>query len=142
MRARSLLGLAAFLALGCGSKDLVPVSGTVTLNGKPLVGATVTFLSVADEGSAYAGTSSLGKTDKDGHYSLQTTKGAKGARVGKYRVSISLLKEQVGDRDERRPRGGWKLADEVPTLYNEKTTLTFDVPDGGTDQADFPLTSP
>jgi hypothetical protein len=114
----------------------------VTLNGKPLVGATVTFLPVAAKGSVQAGNSSLGKTDEDGHYSLQTTRGANGARVGKYRVSISLLKEQVGDRDERRPRGGWKLADEVPPRYNEKTTLTFDVPDGGTDEADFPLKSP
>jgi hypothetical protein len=142
MRARSLLGLAALFALGCGSGKRAPVSGTVTLNGAPLAGATVTFQPIAPKGSIQAGDSSLGKTDESGKFTLRTTKGRNGALVGKHRVSISLLNPQVGDSDARPPRGGWPLADKVPPQYNAKSDLTFDVPPGGTDKADFPLKSP
>jgi hypothetical protein len=143
MQARSLLGLAIVLALGCGcSKRLAPVSGKVTLNGKALAGATVTFLPVAEEGAIEAGNSSLGKTDTEGRFTLQTTRGENGARVGKHRVSISLLAPQVGEDDSRPPRGGWPLGNKVPARYNADTTLTIDVLPAGTDKADFPLTAP
>jgi hypothetical protein len=142
MRARSLLGLAVVLALGCGSKKVAPVSGTVTLDGKPLVGASVTFQPIADEGSVVAGHASMGKTDASGKFTLeQTTTKKNGAIVGKHRVSISLLTQEVGDHDARPPRGGWPVTDQVPEKYNMKTELTFEVPSGGTDKADFPLTS-
>jgi hypothetical protein len=142
MRARSLLGLVAVLALGCGSKKLAPVSGTVTLNGKPLVGATVTFDPIAEKGSIEAGHASMGKTDEEGRFTLQTTKGENGARIGKHRVSISVMNQQAGDTDERPPRGGWPVTDQVPAEYNTESKLTFEVPPGGTDSADFPLKSP
>ena len=72
--------------------------------------------------------------------------GQKGAVVGSHRVRISALKEEFGEGDARRtgppPRGGWPLADRVPRKYNADSKLTFDVPPGGTDAADFKLTSP
>jgi hypothetical protein len=57
-------------------------------------------------------------------------------------VIISALEPHIGEGDARPPRGGWPLADSVPKRYNADTTLTFDVPPGGTDKADFALTAP
>jgi hypothetical protein len=143
MRARLLLGLVLLLALGCGTgKKIVPVSGTVTLDGKPLVGATVGFQPIAPEGKMDAGPGSQAKTNNKGEFTLMTALGENGAVVGKHRVMISLLNEQVGDSDARPPRGGWPLADKVPKRYNSESKETFDVPAGGTNKADFVLTSP
>ena len=69
------------MAAGCGTTvpnqpKLVPVSGAVTLNGKPLAGATVEFVPT---GSTH-GTGAYGCTDKTGKYELSTTRGGKGRR--------------------------------------------------------------
>jgi len=142
MRARLLLGCALVLALGCAGKKVVPVSGTVKMNGKPLAGATVNFQPIATQGSPDAGVGSTGKTDAEGHYTLETSTGLKGAVVGKHRVMISVLSQKVGDSDERPPRGGWPIENKVPDRYNNNTTLEKDVPAEGSDKMDFDLTSP
>jgi hypothetical protein len=142
MRARFGLGLALVLALGCGSGgNYAKVSGTVTLDGQPLPGATVSFQPIARSGSIEAGPGSVGKTNEKGEYTLTGDKGQAGALVGKHRVNITCLQQQAGDGDARPPRGGWPLADKVPARYNTNSEETFDVPAGGTDKADFRLTS-
>jgi hypothetical protein len=141
MRARLVLGLPLVLALGCGGAKLAPVSGKVTLDGQPLAGATVSFQPIAPQGSTEAGPGSSAKTDDKGEYKLTTDKGVDGAVVGKHRVIITCLQQQVGDSDARPPRGGWPLADKVPSRYNADSKETFEVPRGGTDKADFNLTS-
>lgn len=66
---------------GCGGPKLVPVNGTVTIDGKPVDGATVTF--VSDDGKH----SFSGSTDASGNYSLQ--EGEKtGAYPGSYKVIV------------------------------------------------------
>jgi hypothetical protein len=140
MRARLLLGFALVLGLGCGSGKFVPVSGTVTMNGKPLAGATVMFSPIAKEGSIDAGPGSGGKTNEKGEYTLTSDTGRTGAIVGKHRVSVSLMSPGTGETDERRRPGA--PVNQVPVRYNGKTELTFEVPAGGTDKADFALKSP
>jgi hypothetical protein len=142
MRARLLLLVFFVAVLGCSSKKLAPVSGRVTLNGKPLANATVSFQPIAEGKSPDAGAGSTGKTDEDGRFTLKTSTGQEGAVVGKHRVRISALETQVGDSDERAPRGGWPQGDKVPKRYNSESNETFDVLRGGTDKADFPLKSP
>src|SRR5262249_53014553 len=143
MRARLVLGLALLMVLGCGSgKKYAPVSGKVTLNGQPLVGATVNFQPIAPPGSVEAAPSSAGKTNEKGEYTLTVATGEKGAWVGQHRVMISALDAQVGEGDARPPRGGWPMKDKVPPKYNTDSKETFTVPKGGTDKADFALTSP
>jgi hypothetical protein len=143
MRARLLVGLVLLSALGCGAgKRIVPVSGTVTLNGKPLAKATVSFQPIAPPGTMDAGVGSQAKTNDQGEFTLTTATGQNGAVVGKHRIIITLLSEQVGDSDARPPRGGWPMADQVPKRYNSESQETFDVPAGGTKKADFALTSP
>jgi hypothetical protein len=142
MRARLLLAVAVVAAAGCNSWKTVPVSGKVTLNGQPLANASVSFQPIAPEGKVEAGPGSQGKTNDKGEFTLTMSTGERGAMVGKHRVMISKLNTQVGDSDERAPRGGWPQGDEVPERYNAATELKFDVPSGGTNKADFQLTSP
>ena len=139
MRARLMIGLALVVVAGCGSgRKLAPVSGRVTLDGKALVGATVSFQPIADEGALEAGIGSQGKTNENGEFTLSTATGESGAFVGKHLVRISLINNQV-DLDKRPPRGGWPQMDLVPSRYNSDSEETFDVLPGGTDKADFPL---
>ena len=140
MRARLLLGFALVLGLGCGSGKFAPVSGTVTMNGKPLAGALVIFSPIAKEGSIDAGPGSSGKTNDKGEYTLTSDTGRTGALVGKHRVSVSLMNPGTGESDDRRRPG--QLVNQVPVRYNGKTELTYEVPAGGTDKADFALNSP
>jgi hypothetical protein len=147
MRASTILGpalaLSLALAVGCesGSK-YASVSGRVTLNGQPLANATVSFQPIA-EGSVNApGPGSTAKTNANGEYKLMAADGRSGAWVGKHRVQISLVTEQVADTDARAPRGGWPQADKVPARYNRDSKEEFTVPAGGTDKADFALTAP
>jgi hypothetical protein len=62
--------------------------------------------------------------------------------VGKHRVAITLMNPQIGESDARRVRGGAPLINTIPRRYNENTELTFEVPSGGTTQANFDLKSP
>ena len=76
--------LVAFVA-GCGGSSgpkVYPVAGTVTLNGIPVDGATVSFNS-ADGNSAVA------RTDASGKYKLISSFGTEGTVLGTYSVTIS-----------------------------------------------------
>jgi hypothetical protein len=77
-------------ALGCGGSGrpkLVSVTGTVTLDGKPLEGAIVAFLPDVDAKAKYKRPSS-GITDASGKFTLGTYDKTDGAPVGKYKVGI------------------------------------------------------
>ena len=141
MRSHLVLGCAVLLAIGCGSK-YAPVSGKVTLNGKPLSNAHVMFQPVGKPGSIESGEGSAGTTNEKGEFKLTSSSGKNGALVGTHHVSISALEAQMGERDTRPPRGGPPLADKVPSRYNSKSEKTFPVPTGGSNKADFDLTSP
>jgi hypothetical protein len=144
MHTRFVLGFALVLALGCGgSKRVAPVAGKVTMDGKPLANATVTFQPIAEQGAIDAGVGSVGKTNAQGEFTLEASNGKTGALVGEHRVSIAVLNEKRGSSDERPPRGGWPLVNQVPDRYNQggKDELKFTVPADGTDKADFPLKS-
>lgn len=139
---------------GCqGSSDkyqVVAVSGTVTLDGKAVEGATVTFMPESAEGVAAAGT-----TDASGQYTLQTSGVEKrGAVPGTYKVTVI---KQV--HTEVNPSGGVPRSDgSVPVMSPAVTTesknvlpqkyatpkesgLTATVTDGGSNTVDFPLQS-
>lgn len=131
------------LVVGCGSgAKYAPVSGRVTLNGQPLANATVSFQPIAEGKMDAPAPGAIGHTNANGEYTLVSADGRSGAWVGKHRVSISAVTEQVGEGDARPPRGGWPQADKVPARYNKDTQEEFTVPAAGTDKADFALTSP
>jgi hypothetical protein len=142
MKARWILGVTLVSAAGCGGElpTSSPVSGIITLNGKPLAGAMIIFSPIAGRGEVLAGDGSAGKTNAAGEYSLTSSRGRPGAQVGKHRVRISIVPEQAGD--ERRPRSRVPIQSLIPLRYNEHTELAFDVTGGGPNKADFALTSP
>lgn len=84
-----------------GSKKFVPklgtVTGTVTLNGKPLAGVMVWFhpeqKKQESKGKSFHVSGSVGQTDASGHYELMydPKEGLRGAAIGKSRVEISTL---------------------------------------------------
>ena len=65
--------------------DLVPVSGTVTLDGKPVSGVTVTFIPTGATG----GGASYGATDASGKYELKSNDGRPGAVAGEFKVACN-----------------------------------------------------
>ncbi|MEX1042205.1 MAG: carboxypeptidase-like regulatory domain-containing protein [Pirellulaceae bacterium] len=70
-------------------EGLTKVSGTVTYQGEPIEGATVTF-SPADE----TGRAASGRTDSKGRFNLTTLNHSDGIMAGHYKVAIS--KTEVG----------------------------------------------
>ena len=73
---------------GCGgiaaNPNLVPVTGTITLDGKPLAGASVTFVGIG----ATPGEGATGLTDDAGKYELAHFRAGTGAMPGEYKVVI------------------------------------------------------
>ncbi len=152
---RVVLAFVCAVAVGCGGKPEVPkgavkkapVSGTVTMGGRPLEGAEVYFFT--DKFTGY------GKTNAEGRYLL-----AQGAAIGSNKVFISKLEGASAATTAKDPtlelndpaqteianqslagaarKGPKQLV--PPEFSSEKTTkLTFDVPEGGAKDADFNL---
>jgi len=139
------------LGVGCGGGNGVgtaDVAGTVTKDGLPLAAVEVFFSSEKFEG--------YGKTDAAGKYRL-----INGAAVGINKiymkkfsggVTAAGMDTSIPGMDEKQAEammaaqaatgdGAAGSASEIPPEYNsaETTKLTFPVPDGGTETADFKL---
>ena len=131
-----VVALLVFVA-GCGP-NVAPVSGRITLDEKPLANATIIFTPISDDPNP--GIGSQGKTDKDGQFTLKmmSKENTIGALVGKHKVSITAYE---GDDGSVLSSGSdMKFRKRiVPTEYNAKSTLTFDVPPGGSMSASFDL---
>jgi hypothetical protein len=110
------------LIAGCSKSgtEVAPVSGRVTVDGKPVEYLVVTFQS---EGKS----SGIGNTFKDGHYELIYKRGVMGAAVGPNRVTIALDTELA-----HRPNM-------VPARYNTQTELKREVKAGESNVFDFDL---
>ena len=86
---RTLLVLMALMFAGCGDggPKLVKAGGVVEYKDAPLAEADVVF--VPDEG----GQPSIGRTDKDGRFTLQTS-GRQGAPPGDHKVSVTAVRQK------------------------------------------------
>jgi hypothetical protein len=122
------------LAAGCQG-NIVPVSGEVTLNGKPLAGAVVTFQPVGSQTGKSpqpVATGSVGRTDAVGHYSLRLVHPDRpGAVVGDHAVTIALPSTS---RSETEPPATTRL----PAAWYDGSKR-FRVPEGGTKEANFQI---
>jgi hypothetical protein len=119
------------LAAGCGSGGN-PVEGKVTLDGAPLSGVHVAFFPAG--ASVNDPTLFRGVTDESGHFALRNPiENSAGAPQGKYRVSLTTAVAGPND-DETTPLP----PERVPAKYR---TQEFEVPAGGTTEANFELTS-
>jgi hypothetical protein len=101
---------------------LTRASGTVTMEGKPLAGAVVTFHPSSKQGSA-----AVGRTDKLGHFEMKTAGAGRGVLPDEYRVTITKItsEEKIMDPDEAKKytsREGKappapKVSNLVPAIY-------------------------
>ena len=117
---------------GCKSEVPVPVEGTVKLNNKPLADATVLFSPSRANGPGPF----VGKTNTDGHFSLGPVgKEGAGATPATYMVMITTAKP-----DPKNPDGPPLQKELVPAAFNDGSKR-FDVPSGGTKEANFDIKS-
>jgi hypothetical protein len=145
----SAVCLAGIGIIGCGSGTrLGNVTGTVTLDGKPLEGVSVAFM--PEQGGVASGV-----TDASGKYELTHTDG-KGAPVGKNKVAVTTIKKSASTVDmsqipsdspeyEKMMKAGGadyakQVKEPIPEKYNAKTELEFDVK-SGSQVIDLKLTS-
>jgi hypothetical protein len=130
--------LAAGVVGGCNRSEfpLAPVSGHVTLDGRPLAGGGVTFQPIAKPGTSSAGRGSAAFCDEAGRYTLETIDGEPGAVVGEHRVRIYGPRKKIASADDRSSGGSKEV---VPSKYNFDTKLQFTVTPEGSNNADFEL---
>jgi hypothetical protein len=138
---KTWLLLSLTLAFGCDAKKygLAPVSGVVTLDGEPVPGAIVNFQPKSDTEKS-PGPGSTGRCDATGRFVLETIRQEPGAVVGTHRVKVYSYSPEspvVADTDT----DAVERKELFPTWCNYNTELTFDVPSGGTTEADFHLDS-
>jgi hypothetical protein len=129
----------AALMVGCGPKrrptvETTKVSGTIQMDGKPLDGAQVNFL-----GADFAG---VATTDASGHYELDAQPGENKIYVTKMTGLPPGWDETMlpGASDAPGATGPKQL---VPKKYSDPfdTELKFTVPEDGSTDANFDLTS-
>jgi hypothetical protein len=141
MRPRLFVLLALLTLFGCGKPyKVASVSGRVTLDGKPLAKASVSFVPMATKENLNPGPTAQDLTDADGRFTLSVDPATPGSVVGKCRIYVTTLLSDP-TADDRDAGGAKRVKDRVPEKYNKKTELVFDVPAGGTDQANFDLKS-
>ncbi len=130
-------------AIGCeGPGKVAPVSGVVTLNGKPAADIAVNFQPIATDTNNAPGPSAFGVTGPDGRYTAKLITGeGTGATVGKNRVRFSGYVPPDPDPNYDGP-AKTKPKVNVPSRYSSDSAIEFDVPPKGTSSADFQLTSP
>lgn len=123
---------AALSISGCGSSHLPKlgtVSGTVTLDGQPLEGATITFI-------PGLGRVSRGRSGPDGVYELYYIGNEKGALLGEHRVMIV-----TSWMDEDLTTGRFThYPERLPPKYHAESELKRTV-EAGHNKFDFATTS-
>ncbi len=133
-----VLACIGLMGAGCGPSgpELREVTGTVTVNGKPVTGAVLTFVPVA------GGSPSYGATDREGKYRLAFTDTKFGAMVGEHEVEIAANKISASERAEMKAQGMEVPEQQVtiPKKYREKGALKATV-ERKANVIDFPLTT-
>ena len=135
---RRLLPVACLLAAGCGAGSdgptMVPASGEVTLNGKPLDGAQVAFHPV----ESTPGRGGFAQSDGDGKFQLGNPSPSglvAGVPSGKYKVTVS--KQRSAAMSASSPNAATAATvdgvETLPPRFSDfsATTLTADVPQEG-----------
>ena len=142
-RLRFLAAIALIAAVvGCSDGGrFAPVSGVVKLDGKPYSKAAVSFQPIGDKNNPNPGRGSSAYTDDNGRFVLVSDE-HDGAIVGKHLVRIATRpdavtgEEGVGSSDSA---VATRQGDPIPLEWNANSTKQFDVPAGGTDQANFDI---
>lgn len=126
--------LTSGIVMGCRGApgpEIAPVDGVVTLDGKPIEGAGVTFEPVGE------GRSSFALTDAAGRYELVYMPGKKGAMVGEHVVRISKSRKSIKDDNGKVIEEG--VPEAFPAKVNSSSELKAAVKPGA-NHLDFAVT--
>lgn len=127
IQALSLMTVCLLAGCSGGAADapeLGQVSGTITMDGKPLTKASVSF-------EPQSGAPSVGMTDETGHYELVYSKDHQGAVPGQHTVRISKFGEPGSPNDTE---------DQIPAKFNQNSKETAEVKMGD-NEINFDLNS-
>lgn len=131
-------------ANGCSkgvSLKTVPVTGKVTLDGKPLSGATVTFLQASPGADGSGGAPSSGITGADGSYKLITMASGRdivdGAPPGNYKVSVTKQSSAPAA-----PPGGPPINTNDPEKMQKMSPEELNKMRGGAPPGEAPASTP
>jgi hypothetical protein len=126
----------SLLMLGCSADSgpkTVPVEGTVTLSGKPVEEATVTFAPQFEGGRTAAGI-----TDASGKFTLNPAGAGVGAMPGTFKVTITkaILKGVESQRPQSQEEGmkqsmemAQKMREAGPSFMGQQTTVEQGLPE-------------
>ena len=151
-RTSPVLILVAVVA-GCSQSSYPPVSGKVTMDGKPVPSVMVVFTPVGSAASPNPGPYSKGVTDAQGTFTLRTRHDDGGAVAGPHRVGIeyanreamSDLKFNLREADNEEKPAIQKQIDELKASFKSRIKVPanviyeFEVPEEGTSEANFEL---
>ncbi len=121
-------------SVGCGgSTDAPPLAqseGSVSFEGKPLDGATVSFIPAN-------GRPASGFTDDNGHFVLTTSQEGDGALIGAHTVTITKTKPKAGQENNAYA----EHVSVIPKKYGDlkKSDLTATVKTGEKNEFSFEL---
>ena len=138
----SLLLICSCVVVGCGAGDsaVAPVSGLVSVGGKPLKFGRVCFY-------PEKGRPAIGEIGADGRYQLTTVRSGDGAAMGKHRVTVEAVEvtgapKTMAEESLQAGKGApaptvkWFAAERFSRL--QSTDLVADVK-AGDNQIDFKL---
>ncbi len=139
-----VVGILMFFQPGCGGPsdqpELGQVTGTITLDGKPLSGTAVVFQ--PDNGRP-----AKGITDAEGKYELTYIRQTKGTKVGPNRVEITPSEDgevEESENADEESKSATKRSNSgkptIPARYNVRSELKADVK-AGKNTFDFHLES-
>ena len=108
------------LLAGCGAAtaapdlNLVPVTGTVMLDGKPLANATVLFNPL----QGTKGTGGYGVTDAEGKFSIKHRSEKEGCEAGDYGVTFTKITQPDGSPlPPNADRATVGMVEQIPAAY-------------------------
>ena len=112
---------------------------------RPYPNAVVSFQPLGTADNTTPGRGSSSYTDENGRFVLKSDNSKDGALVGKHIVRIMTRGNNVVGQDreggspDETPKGG--KVDPIPAEWNSLSNKEFEVPRGGTDQANFDIFS-
>lgn len=137
----ALLAMTVFTGCGRSGPELVPVEGTLTLDGKPLTNKNLAFTPIGGTPGHGAG----GSSNAEGRYTLRAvvpgaTKDHPGIPPGRYRVTVLEpmfpgdvpVEEEGGEPAVAVGPGIGYRKSKIPVVYGtERSPLVYEVPESG-----------
>lgn len=157
--ALAMFALVLVSFVGCDQGNpfgLVPVSGTVTIDGQPAANIVLVFTPVANDSTSIVGPFSSAVTDVEGKFALKSKQGNPGAVIGNHTVSIQyrsfnpeaidnltqqIQEARISGGDVAAAKAALKQAREQRSIPERYSRIALTVGKSGLSDHKFELTS-